>query len=81
MYPDPNVAPLWEVHFFRLYIVGIFLVIIQKKNLREHNKYHWYTLRGTPNCPLKINITTENNRLKMYLILKKMTFQLAMFVY
>ena len=24
--------------------------------LREHNKYHGYTVRGTPNCPLMVGI-------------------------
>ena len=24
---------------------------------REHNKYHGYTVRGTPHCPLKLGLT------------------------
>ena len=25
---------------------------------REHNNYHGYTVRGTPNCPLRVNPST-----------------------
>ena len=29
---------------------------------REHNKYHGYTARGTPNCPLNVEMELLRNR-------------------
>ena len=35
----------------KTYIVGIY-GLYSPRIPREHNKYHGYTVRGTPNCPL-----------------------------
>ena len=49
----PTNVPLWE-SLYKPYS------IYSPKNPREHNKYHGYTVRGTPNCHLKcINYNWE----------------------
>ena len=48
MYPDPNV-PRKMGNPEKLVFMGFF---IPKNPKVEHNKYHGYTARGTPNCPL-----------------------------
>ena len=32
---------------------------------REHNKYHGYTVRGTPHCPLKIMLNSIGDHIFM----------------
>ena len=36
---------------YKPYIMGIY-GLESPRIPREHNKYHGYTVRGTPNCPL-----------------------------
>ena len=43
MYPDPNV-PLWEIPISH----GYLWVKRSPQIPREHNRYHGYTVRGTP---------------------------------
>ena len=35
----------------------VFMFFSSPRILREHNKYHGYTVRGTPNCPLTFGVT------------------------
>ena len=54
MYPDPNV-PRHGKSLYKAYIVGIYGQVTPRIP-REHNKYHGYTVRGTPHCPLKTTV-------------------------
>ena len=50
MYAVFNV-PRHGKSLYKPYIVGI-CGLLSPRILIEHNKYHGYTVRGTPNCPL-----------------------------
>ena len=51
MYPDPNV-PRHGKSPYKAYITWVFMGKLSPRIPREHNKYHGYTVRGTPHCSL-----------------------------
>ena len=56
----PTWAPgKWEIPNYKPYIVGICGVIIPKNPEVEHNKYHMYNVRDTPNCALSKSRSRE----------------------
>ena len=61
MYPGPNVSPSWEIPTNKPYSTWVFMGFFIPKNPKvEHNKYHGYTVRGTPNCPLTVTVANES---------------------
>ena len=52
MYPGPNV-PLSEIPKKKPYITWVFMGKLSPRIPREHNRSHGYTVRGTPNGPLR----------------------------
>ena len=45
---NPYISPIYP------YILGVY-GLLSPRIPREHNKYHGYTVRGTPNCPLIVS--------------------------
>ena len=50
----PTWVPWWEIPFFKPYMLLVFMCFFHPQESLENtiNKYHGYTVRGTPNCPL-----------------------------
>ena len=69
MYPDPNVGPLCEIQKKALY--NDYLWVLVPKTHTKHNKYHGYTVRGTPNCPLILIINVGKDSIHGWNLLCK----------
>ena len=54
MYPGPNV-PRHGKSLYKPYSSWVFMGKLSPRIPRENNKYHGYTVRGTPNCPLIVS--------------------------
>ena len=64
--PGPK-YPVMENPYISPIARGYLWLVIPKNPKVEHNKYHGYTVRGTPNCPLKEGITRQN-AMPIYLV-------------